>query len=97
MGTFFLLYALTISLELILSLVMAVFLYLIVAPRGEGTITGTKEPAARRPLARTVDGALGEAFAAVSEGRDDLATITNARSLLVRYARERAAVASPPA
>lgn len=96
MGTFFLLYALTISLELILSLVMAIFLYLIVAPRGEGTITGTHVPAARRPLARTVDGALGEAFAAVSEGHDDLATITNARSLLARYARERAAVAMPP-
>jgi hypothetical protein len=89
METFFLLYALTISIELILSLVMAIFLYLIVAPRGEVANADAQAPAARRPLARTVEGALGEAFATVSEGRDDLATITNARSMLVRYARER--------
>ncbi len=90
MGTFFLLYALTISIELLLSLVMAIFLYLIVAPRGDSSVRPvTESPVARRPLARTVEGALGEAFASVSEGREDLATITNARSLLARYARER--------
>lgn len=88
METFFVLYALTISIELLLSLVMAIFLHLIVAPRGGGIAIEPPAPAARRPLARTVEGALGEAFASVSEGRDDLATITNARSQLVRYARE---------
>lgn len=90
MGTFFLLYALTISIELLLSLVMAIFLYLIVAPPG-GNIAHPvpNPPVVRRPLARTVEGALGEAFTSVSERRDDVATITNARSLLARYARER--------
>jgi hypothetical protein len=84
MNTFFLLYALTITLELILSLVMAVFLFLIVAPRGR-TDQPLGPPPAPRPLARTVEGALGDAFAAVSEGRDDPATITNALSLLARW------------
>ena len=87
MSAFFLLYALTITLELILSLVMAIFLFLIVAPRGRASQPLEDAPAPR-PLARTVEGALGDAFAAVSEGRDDPATITNALSLLARYARE---------
>jgi hypothetical protein len=85
---FFVLYALTITIELVLSLVMAVFLFLILAPTGK--IADQPQPASpsRRYLARSVEGALGDAFAAVSEGRDDLATITNARSLLARHARE---------
>lgn len=89
MSAFFLLYALTITLELILSLVMAVFLFLIVAPRGGVQLVENDAPPAARPMARTVEGALGDAFAAVSEGRDDPATITNALSLLARYAQER--------
>lgn len=88
MSAFFLLYALTISLELILSLVMAVFLYMILAPTGSAVTTQPNEPARTRPLARTVEGALGDAFVTVSEGRDDLATLTNARTLLRQYARE---------
>jgi hypothetical protein len=87
---FFLLYALTISLELILSVVMALFLYLIVAPAGSRPAPADEPPAAR-PLARSVEGALGDAFASVSEGRDDLVTITHARALLVRYHAERLA------
>jgi hypothetical protein len=87
-SAFFVLYALTISIELILSLVMAVFLFLIVVPVG-GRPQIPPEPAASRPLARTVEGALGEAFASVSEGRDDVAALTNARALLVRYRAER--------
>ena len=90
MSAFFLLYALTISIELILSLVMAIFLFLIMAPVGGRQRAHSPEaPPARRALARTVEGALGDAFASVSEGRDDLATITNARALLARYAAER--------
>jgi hypothetical protein len=87
MNAFFLLYALTITLELVLSLVMAIFLYLILAPAGSRGARTAPEPPRVRPLARTVEGALGDAFAAVSEGRDDLATIANARALLERYAR----------
>jgi hypothetical protein len=86
-NAFFLLYALAISVELLLTLVMAIFIFLIVAPKGGNLHVADEEPAAR-PLARTVPGALGDAFATVSEGRNDLATITNARSLLARYARE---------
>ncbi len=89
MSAFFLLYALTISLELILSLVMAIFLFLILAPSGTVGQAGGAAPRTRPPLAGTVEGALGDAFATVSEGRDDLATITNARALLAPYARER--------
>jgi hypothetical protein len=86
MGAFFVLYALTISLELILSLVMAIFLYLILAPTGSRRHV-EEEPPAPRPLARTVEGALGDAFITVAEGRADLATLTNARALLQQYER----------
>ncbi len=89
MASFFLLYALTISIELILSLVMAIFLYLILAPTGSRTEHQPETPPQPRPLARTVEGALGDAFATVSEGRDDLATLTNARMLLQQYQRDR--------
>jgi hypothetical protein len=91
MGSFFLLYALTISIELILSLVMAIFLYLILAPTGSRQERQPDAPISQRPLARSVDGALGDAFATVAEGRDDLATLTNARMLLQQYQRERGA------
>lgn len=89
MSAFFVLYALTISLELILSLVMAIFLYLILAPTGGSNEVRPVESQRKRPIARTVEGALGDAFATVSEGRDDLTTLTNARALLQQYARER--------
>ena len=68
--------------------VMAIFLFLIVAPRGRAAHPPAEPLSTHRPLARTVEGALGDAFAAVSEGRDEPATITNALSLLARYARE---------
>jgi hypothetical protein len=87
-SAFLLLYALTISIELILSLVMAVFLFLVVAPVGGRQPEPAGAPLPRQ-LARTVEGALGEAFAAVSEGQDDVAVFTNARSLLTRYRAER--------
>ena len=89
MSAFFILYALTISIELILSLVMAIFLFLILAPTGSRRPEQPPEPRRQRPLARSVEGALGDAFATVSEGRDDLATLTNARTLLQQYQRER--------
>jgi hypothetical protein len=89
MSAFFVLYALTISIELILSLVMAIFLFLILAPPGGRQAEQPPAPPRQRPLARSVDGALGDAFATVSEGRDDLATLTNARTLLQQYQRER--------
>ncbi len=89
MSAFFVLYALTISLELMLSLIMAIFLYLILAPTGSSQEAQPGEPRRTRPIARTVEGALGDAFATVSEGRDDLMTLTNARALLQQYARER--------
>jgi|GEM_PF-2746994 len=91
MSAFFVLYALTISIELILSLVMAIFLYLILAPTGSRREPQPAPEARVRPLARSVEGALGDAFSTVAEGRDDLATITNARSLLQQYQRERQA------
>jgi hypothetical protein len=89
MEAFFVLYALTISIELVLSLVMAIFLFLILTPTGSRNERQPDAPALPRPLARTVEGALGDAFATVSEGRDDLATLTNARTLLQHYQRER--------
>lgn len=89
MSAFFVLYALTISIELILSLVMAIFLYLILAPTGRRPETAYQEPPRTRPRARTAEGALGDAFATVSEGRDDLPTLTNARTLLQQYQRDR--------
>lgn len=89
MSAFFVLYALTISIELVLSLVMAIFLFLILAPSGRRHEPQQAEPPRQRPLARTVGGALGDAFATISEGRDDLSTLTNARTLLRQYQRER--------
>jgi hypothetical protein len=89
MSAFFVLYALTISIELVLSLVMAIFLFLILAPAGSRQPEQPLATTRARPLARTVEGALGDAFATVSEGRDDLATLTNARTLLQQYQRER--------
>jgi len=88
MNAFFVLYAITISIELLLSLITAVFLYLILAPGGRTDDQQRDTPIPRRELARTVQGALGDAFASVSRGDDDLHTIVNARSLLVRYVRD---------
>lgn len=89
MSAFFVLYALTISIELILSLVMAVFLYLILAPTGSRHTTQPAGQSRPRLPARTAASALGDAFATVAEGRDDLTTLTNARTLLQQYQRER--------
>jgi hypothetical protein len=90
MNAFFLLYAITISLELLLSLVMALFLFLILAPAGSREPTPVVADAPLpRSLPRTVEEALGAAFTSVIEERDDLVTITNARSLLARYAAEK--------
>jgi hypothetical protein len=89
-NAFLLLYAMAISIELVLSMLMALFLYLIVGQRTPAAQLTPDHPCTSRPLARTIDVALRDAFVTVSEGRDDLATITNARSLLSRYAREHA-------
>ncbi len=86
MSAFFMLYALTISVELVLSLVMLIFLYLIVAPVGSpARDEASTLPAA--PPAATVEQALADAFATVSQGRDDLVAIATARAMLVRFAR----------
>jgi hypothetical protein len=82
-NAFFLLYALTISLELVLTLVMALFIFLIVAPRGAQSQASESTPA-RRPLADTSVKALADAFVTISNGRDDVATIVHARQLLAR-------------
>lgn len=86
MSSFFMLYALTISVELVLSLVMLIFLYLIVAPVGS-PVRDEAAPMAAVPPAETVEQALADAFATVSQGRDDLVAITTARAMLVRFAR----------
>jgi hypothetical protein len=83
MNAFFLLYALTITLELVLSLVMALFIFLIVAPPGASARVVEAAPTRPAP-AHTAFGALQAAFATISEGRDDLATIVHARALLER-------------
>jgi hypothetical protein len=82
-NAFFLLYALTISLELVLSLVMALFIFLIVAPRGAPAHALDATPA-RRQLAGATHGALLDAFATISNGHDDVATLMHARRLLER-------------
>jgi hypothetical protein len=82
-NAFFLLYALTISLELVLSLVMALFIFLIVAPRGASPRV-PEAPSPRRQLAGATHGALLDAFATISSGRDDFATLMHARQLLER-------------
>ena len=53
MEAFFVLYALTISIELVLSLVMAIFLFLILAPTGSRNERQPETPQHPRPLART--------------------------------------------
>jgi hypothetical protein len=82
-NAFFLLYALTISLELVLSLVMALFIFLIVAPRGALAHVPETAPA-RRPLASSATGALADAFVTISNGRDDIATLVHAQQLLAQ-------------
>jgi hypothetical protein len=94
-NAFFLLYALTISLELVLSLIMALFIFLIVAPRGTSAAVPESTPA-RRQLAGAAHGALADAFATISNGRDDVATIVHAQRLLER-ALEDAGQAPPGA
>lgn len=86
MSAFFLLYVLTISVELVLSLVMLIFLYLIVAPVGSPPREQAAATSATAP-ATTVEQALADAFATVSQGRDDLVAIATARAMLVRFAR----------
>lgn len=88
MNAFLLLYALAISIELVLSLLMALFLFLIMSPRRQAE--AAHPPAAQpRPPAGDLQTALRDAFATISRGEDDLLTLTNARMLLARYARER--------
>lgn len=88
MSAFFLLYALTITVELVLSIVMLVFLYLIVAP--VGSVTSEERPPARSLVPpTTVEQALADAFATVSQGRDDLVAIATARAMLVHFAQAR--------
>lgn len=87
MSAFFLLYALSISVELILTLVMLIFLYLIVAPVGGAQAEPDVPAQTATAPATTVEQALAQAFATVSQQRDDLLAITTARAMLVRFAR----------
>lgn len=86
MNAFFLLYALAISVEFVLSLVMLMFLYLIVAPVGRQAHDDAYVTTASPPAA-TVEQALADAFATVSQGRDDLVAIATARAMLIRFAQ----------
>lgn len=87
MNAFFLLYALTISVELVLTIVMLVFLYLIVAPVGGPTHEPDVPPQPTSAPATTVEQALAKAFTTVSQQHDDLVAITTARAMLVRFAQ----------
>jgi hypothetical protein len=88
-NSFFLLYALTISIELVLSLVMAIFTFLILSPASsDPDLLLEKSEAEARVRSITLEAALRDAFLAISSGRDDLAAIADARSLLARYQRE---------
>jgi len=86
MSSFFLLYALSISVEFVLTLMMMMFLFLIAVPVGRSRHEETIR-LAPTPPATTVEQALADAFATVSQGRDDLVAITTARAMLVRFAR----------
>ncbi|MCO5178204.1 MAG: hypothetical protein M9890_14710 [Thermomicrobiales bacterium] len=87
MNAFFLLYALTISVELVLTIVMLVFLYLIVAPVGGASAEPDVPTQTTTAPAESVEQALAQAFATVSQQRDDLLAITTARAMLVRFAQ----------
>jgi len=90
-NAFLLLYALAISIELMLSLLMAIFLFLIAAPVGSHPREEVPEATPPTPpLAHDVRTALSDAFVSISTAGDDLATIANARALLDRYRREHA-------
>lgn len=88
MNAFFVLDAITVAVELLLSLITAVFLYLILAPGGRTDDQQHEPLSPRRETARTVDAALVDAFASISQGRDDLATIVSTRALLAQFTRE---------
>jgi hypothetical protein len=85
MDTLLTLYFVTLSLELVLSLVMLTLLLLILAPRGstEGQETFPSDHAAHR-LAQTPEAAVRSAFQVVSRGRDEPAVLVHARFMLAQ-------------
>lgn len=90
MSGLLLIYAVVISIELILSIGLLVTLYMIVAPVGSPADEHpVVEPLPRRDMARSPSGALREAFETVARGEDDLARLMHARSMLARYAAAR--------
>lgn len=87
MNGLLLIYAVVISIELILSIGLLVTLYMIIAPVGSRDDEhAVVEPSPRRDLSRSPSGALREAFETVAQGEDDLARLMHARSMLARYA-----------
>lgn len=85
MDTLLMLYFVTLSLELVLSLTMLTLLWLILAPRGAGLQRPATEPERHAPpLARTPDDALRAAFQSVSRGRDEAAVLVHARHMLAQ-------------
>lgn len=99
MSTLLLIYAVVITLELILSLVMAVILFLIIAPPGaSGRPTErTPETGGQRQLSPTVNGALRDAFSSLSRGDNDMSTIVHARHMLAQYAEHHRTESAPAA
>lgn len=83
------LYFVTLSLELVLSITMLTLLWLILAPRGADSPPMTRPPQRASPrLAPTPEEALRSAFQSVSRGNDDVAVLVHARHLLVQLTRE---------
>lgn len=79
-------YVLTITIELILSIVLGVILFAILAPLGASNVDEDRHaPAVDRDLSPDVRVALRDAFDSLSRGDGDLAPLVHARHLLVKY------------
>lgn len=100
MSTLLLIYAVVITLELILSLVMAVILFLIIAPPGASRHPTERTPetgSQRQQLSPTVNGAVRDAFSSLSRGDNDMSTIVHARHMLAQYAEHHRTDSAPAA
>jgi hypothetical protein len=81
-------YMVTISIELVLSIVLGVILLAILAPLGSARQvddTSDAPPPNNRGLSPDVRIALRDAFDSLSRGGGDLAPLVHARHLLVKY------------
>lgn len=80
-------YMLTISIELVLSIVLGVIILAILAPLGSTRVVDDERdvPTPNRGLSPDVGVALRDAFDSLSRGGGDLALLVHARHLLVKY------------